>query len=281
MNPLKYKSPLGYPGGKTRMAPLLEKHFPDISVFSGVKNYHEPFLGGGSVALYVHHVYPHLNVFVNDLYTNLYIFWTQLQSHGEELQEALWTLKDLFSEEEHARELFTYSKALLKEPDVPDFDKAVAFYIVNRVSFSGLTEAGSFTALRASNNWTKTSINKLNAYQTLIEDWTFSNESYEHLSVDREDTFIYYDPPYEIASSNLYGGTKGDLHRVFDHEIFFEEVNKLKSKIMISYNADDCIRERFKDWRQVEFDFTYVMRSNSDKYMEDQESRKEIILMNY
>lgn len=278
---MKYKSPLGYPGGKTRMAPILGKHYPDISVFSGIKKFHEPFLGGGSMSLYTSHVYPHLDIYVNDLYTNLYTFWTQVQIQGDKMSEQILKLKDSYSSLEDAKQTFIDQKKILKERTEDEFTIACAFYLVNRVSFSGLTEAGSFTELREQKNFTKKSINNIAIYKNIIKNWVFTNDSYEALSTDDEDTFIYYDPPYEIASSNLYGGTKGDLHRVFNHEDFFNEVNQLKSKVMISYNADDCIRERFKDWRQEEFAFTYVMRSNSDKYMEDQVERKEIILMNY
>jgi DNA adenine methylase Dam len=278
---IKYKSPLGYPGGKTKMAPTLAKYFPDISVFSGIKRFHEPFLGGGSVSLYVNYMYPHLDIYANDLYTNLYTFWTQLQKNADVMSERILELKHSYSTIEEAKQTFNDQKKILKERTEDDLTIACAFYLVNRVSFSGLTEAGSFTELREKNNFSIRQIKILPVYKNIIKDWTFTNGGYEGLSTDSEDTFIYYDPPYEIPSSNLYGGTKGDLHRVFNHEDFFEEVNKLSAKVMISYNADDCIRERFKDWRQVEFDFTYVMRSNSDKYMKEQEDRKEIILMNY
>ena len=44
------KTPLRYPGGKSRACAKIESYFPDLSKY---KEYREPFLGGGSVALYV------------------------------------------------------------------------------------------------------------------------------------------------------------------------------------------------------------------------------------
>ena len=44
------KTPLRYPGGKSRACTKIESYFPDLSKY---KEYREPFLGGGSVALYV------------------------------------------------------------------------------------------------------------------------------------------------------------------------------------------------------------------------------------
>ena len=42
------KTPLRYPGGKSRAAKYLIGQFP-----TDIKQYREPFLGGGSVALHV------------------------------------------------------------------------------------------------------------------------------------------------------------------------------------------------------------------------------------
>ena len=50
------KTPLRYPGGKSRACAKIESYFPDLSEY---KEYREPFLGGGSVALYVTKKFPH------------------------------------------------------------------------------------------------------------------------------------------------------------------------------------------------------------------------------
>ena len=42
------KTPLRYPGGKSRACTKIESYFPDLSKY---KEYREPFLGGGSVCL--------------------------------------------------------------------------------------------------------------------------------------------------------------------------------------------------------------------------------------
>ena len=59
------KTPLRYPGGKSRACAKMESFFPDLLDY---ENYCEPFLGGGSVAIYVTKKFPHLKVWVNDLY---------------------------------------------------------------------------------------------------------------------------------------------------------------------------------------------------------------------
>ena len=45
-----YKTPLRYPGGKSRACKKMEPFFPDLRDYDV---YYEPFLGGGSVALHL------------------------------------------------------------------------------------------------------------------------------------------------------------------------------------------------------------------------------------
>ncbi len=131
------KTPLRYPGGKSRAVAKLFEFLPkDISEFR------EPFLGGGSMAIAITKQYPGIPVWVNDLYEPLVNFWIQLRDHGETLSSDLADLKEEYNTPEKARGLFNESKENLLEGD--DIDRAVAFYIVNKCSFSGLTESSSF-----------------------------------------------------------------------------------------------------------------------------------------
>ena len=49
---------------------------------------------------------------------------------------------------------------------------------------------------------------------------------------------------------------------------------------LISYNADQLVKDRFKEWNAGEFDLTYTMRSVGE-YMREQKQRKELLLFNY
>ena len=50
--------------------------------------------------------------------------------------------------------------------------------------------------------------------------------------------------------------------------------------MMVSYNSDQLVKDRFKDWTAAEFDLTYTMRSVGE-YMREQKDRKELLLLNY
>ena len=126
-------------------------------------------------------------------------------------------------------------------------------------------------------------IEKLPEYSALIKKWRITNESYETLMFNElrsknNGVFMYLDPPYDIKD-NLYGN-KGSLHRGFDHDRFAKQCCIMSTDMMVSYNSDQLILERFNGWAAAEYDLTYTMRSVG-KYMKDQKSRKELLLLNY
>jgi len=272
------KTPLRYPGGKSRALSKLFQYLPDLSQ---VKEYREPFLGGGSVAIEIGKLYPKVDIWVNDLYEPLYNFWRELQENGVELRDQLVRLKNLHPEPVSARVLFQQSKDYLNETpsNQSNLSRAVSFYIVNKCSFSGLTESSSFSKQASESNFSMRGIQKLPDYSLMIKKWKITNLSYEELFCDSKSTFIYLDPPYEIGS-NLYG-KRGNMHKGFDHDQFAVDCDRFVSPQLISYNSSQLIRDRFKKgWTAAEFAHTYTMRSVGC-YNTDQASRKELVLTNY
>ena len=269
------KTPLRYPGGKSRAIKKMVQFLPDMSKY---KEYREPFLGGGSVALYMTQTYPHLEIWVNDLYEPLVNFWQQLQDEADEITTRLRTFKAAYPTPEKAKELFLESKELVNDARASLVTRAVSFYIVNKCSFSGLTESSSFSKQASDSNFSLRGIEKLPEYSEIIQDWVITNLTYERMSCDEKDVFTYLDPPYEIKSS-LYG-KKGGMHKGFNHDAFAEECDRHTNHMMISYNSSQLIRDRFKEWTPSEFDHTYTMRSVGD-YMKEQQERKELVLTNY
>ena len=269
------KTPLRYPGGKSRACTKMDPYFPDLRDY---KEYREPFLGGGSVAIHVAKKYPHLNIWVNDLYQPLVNFWQQLQDRGDILKDTLVDLKTTNNTPELAKELFLQSKEKVNDQTLPAIDRAVHFYVVNKCSFSGLTESSSFSAQASSNNFTLRGIEKLPGYSKIISDWKITNLTYEQLLTDDKECFTYLDPPYEIGS-NLYG-RRGSMHKGFDHDTFAGDCDRFIGHQLISYNSSQLIKDRFTDWNAAEFDLTYTMRSVGE-YMRDQKDRKELLLFNY
>jgi len=271
------KTPLRYPGGKSRAVTKMDQYFPDLRNYV---EFREPFLGGGSVAIHISKKYPHLKIVVNDLYEPLVNFWSNLQMFGEEMKDQLLDYKLTHNDPDSARELFNNSKDLLGKTSDSSIDRAVAFYIVNKCSFSGLTESSSFSSQASRSNFSVRGIEKLPGYSEIISNWNINGYSYEYLMEHEmhDGIFMYLDPPYDIKD-NLYG-KKGSMHKNFDHDKFAKDCDAHDIPMMVSYNSDQLVRDRFKNWNAAEFDLTYTMRSVGE-YMRDQKKRKELILMNY
>jgi DNA adenine methylase len=269
------KTALRYPGGKSRACEKMGPYFPDLRNYD---EFREPFLGGGSVAIYITKKYPNLDIWVNDLYEPLVNFWQQLQIFGNDLKDKLVDLKTANNTPELARELFLQAKEQINDQSLPSIDRAVAFYIVNKCSFSGLTESSSFSQQASQNNFSLRGIEKLPEYSKIIEHWRITNYSYNYLMDGDKGAFMYLDPPYDIKD-NLYG-RKGSMHKGFDHDKFAADCDTNNMDQLISYNSDQLVKERFKNWNAAEFDLTYTMRSVGE-YMRDQKQRKELLLFNY
>jgi len=274
------KTPLRYPGGKSRAVPKLFQFLP-----KNITEFREPFLGGGSFAIAMTKQYPDLPIWVNDMYEPLYNFWLQLQQNGEELAGDIKDLKGEYDTPDKARELFDDYKGSIKDGD--DLERAVKFYVVNKCSFSGLTESSSFSQQASDNNWTMRGICALPAYGEMISGWKITCLDYADLVEDclsygdlkcDDNTFIYADPPYSIKD-NLYG-EKGKLHKGFDHTRFADIMDETMGNVMISYNNSKKIVDRFMEWHSYDWDHTYTMRSTGD-YMKDQQERRELLLTNY
>jgi DNA adenine methylase len=267
---MKYKTPLRYPGGKSRAIKFLSNHLPPF------ESYREPFLGGGSMALYVTQTYPRTDIWVNDLYMPLYAFWKVLRDQGQRLSDDLRELKTELGESPDAhREAFNNAKLALNSND--EYSLAFNFYVINKCSFSGLSESSSFSEQASRQNFTFRGIDRLPYISELIQYWKITNLDYSELLYGKQ-SFVFLDPPYDIKD-NLYG-KKGNMHKGFDHELFAAHCCNSEQKCMITYNSDIFVKERYPGWYQKDWDLTYTMRSTGT-YNRDQKERKELLLLNY
>jgi len=270
------KTCLRYPGGKSRAVKYLVPKMP-----KNPTEYREPFLGGGSVAIAFTKEYPDIPVWVNDLYEPLVNFWQQLQQRPDGLYALLTAYKEEYSTPDTARELFNHSKNDLNNSE-SCLCRAAAFYVVNKCSFSGLTESSSFSPQASDHNFTMRGIDNLPKYSELIQNWKITCGAYWDMMMTSAPvgTFWFFDPPYDIKD-NLYG-KKGELHKGFDHKEFHAWITQgnVKDRWMITYNTNPTLIEWYDGYYQTKWDLTYTMRSVGD-YMNEQKDRAELLITNY
>jgi DNA adenine methylase len=253
------KSPLRYPGGKSK---AIEQIIPYIPEF---KEFREPFVGGGSVFIALkQRVSSDIPFTINDLNNDLYCFWKILKENPDELIQKINEIKVQYSDSNSFNEMmhtWDYQS---------DFDKAVRFFIINRSSFSGLSDSGGFSQQAFEKRFTPSSIERLSVLKPIIKDVQIFNEDYEKiLSKEGDDVFIFLDPPYLKATKKRLYGKDGDLHLSFDHERFAHNMEKCTHKWLITYDDTPKIRELFhfaniKKW-QLQYGMNNFMQEHAEK----------------
>jgi DNA adenine methylase len=266
--PHEIKSPLRYPGGKSK---ALDQIFPFIPAFN---EFREPFVGGGSVFIALkQRVRDNIPFSINDLNNDLYCFWKILKENPDMLIQKISEIKEQYSDSKEFNEMM--HNWVMDN----DFDKAVRFFIINRSSFSGLSDSGGFSQQAFEKRFTISSFERLKIMKPIMQNVQIYNEDYERFLFDSgDDVFIFLDPPYLKATKKRLYGKDGDLHLAFDHERFAENMKKCNHKWLITYDDAPKIRELFSFAHIFEWDLQYGMNN----YMQEHANKgKELMIYNY
>jgi len=117
--------------------------------------------------------------------------------------------------------------------------RATRFFILNRISFSGLVESGGYSKQAFKKRFTESSIERISIASEILQDVKITNLDYWDVVKNRgKNTFIFLDPPYMSNKEAKLYGEKGVLHSNFKHDRFAKHIKKSNHKWLITY--DDC-----------------------------------------
>lgn len=235
------RSPLRYPGGKTRGVIFITQYVP-----KNITHLLSPFFGGGSVELAA--ASKGIKVFGYDIFEPLVEFWQCLTEQPSQLANEVASFyplpKNKFYELQQQQILFKTK-----------LERAAVYYVLNRASFSGATLSGGMSPEHP--RFTITSIGRLRNFYNpniQIEKADFKTSLQQHPNM-----FAYLDPPYLIKST-LYG-RKGNAHKDFDHSSLAEMLRQRK-QWLLSYNDCQEIRNLYKDFHIITPNWKYGMSNN-------------------
>ena len=222
------KSPLRYPGGKSkalkRILPLIPKY----------DKFREPMVGGGSVFFALKQKYPNKKYWINDINPELFYFWKYCKEKPDELISEIKKIKQKYND---GSKLYKYLK--LQKEGLTELQRATRFFILNRISFSGLVESGGYSKQAFKKRFTESSIERISIASEILQDVKITNLDYWDVVKNRgKNTFIFLDPPYMSNKEAKLYGEKGVLHSNFKHDRFAKHIKKSNHKWLITY--DDC-----------------------------------------
>ncbi|MEH1816242.1 MAG: DNA adenine methylase [Nostoc sp.] len=265
------KSPLRYPGGKSKAINQIVEYLPD-----SFSEFREPFVGGGSVFIYLRQKFPHIKIWINDLNRELFLFWKLAQTD----------IAQLVKEIRHLKAKYTDGKLLFTEltsvdvKNLSDLERAIRFFVLNRITFSGTVESGGFSEQAFHKRFTDSSIERLEKLENILsENVQITNLDYSHLlKPEGEDVFLFLDPPYFSAKKSKLYGKDGDLHTFFEDQRFAELLQQCHHRWLITYDNSTQILENFQ-WANIsEWELQYGMNN----YKQSGAAKgKELFITNY
>ena len=250
--PPPIKSPLRYPGGKSKAVKAILPFIPE-----GTNKICAPFLGGASIELAC--ASKGITVFGSDLFKPLIDFWSQLIENKTALVNKVSEYYPL------PKQAF-YDLQKIYPKLKSQLNRAAAFYVLNRCSFSGATLSGGMSPNHP--RFTESAINRLKEFR--VSNFHVAHLHYRDAIAKHCESLLYLDPPYYNGQS-LYG-TRGDMHKNFNHEDL-QNVLSSRDRWILSYNDCDKVRTLYKGYKILNPVWKYGM-SKSKK-------SKEILILSH
>ncbi len=231
------KSPLRYPGGKNRAIKAIYSCIPENET-----KLCSPFLGGASIELACT---PTMGVHGYDVFSPLVDFWQELNENPDVLADRVTQYYPL-----SRTKFYNLQKRYMNLGS--KLERAAAFYVLNRCSYSGTTLSGGMSPGHP--RFTESSIERLRNFKA--SNFSVECADFREAIAKHNDAFLYLDPPY-VNGQALYG-VKGDTHKDFDHQALSDILHQ-RDRWLMSYNDCDTIREFYEGYPILSVEWIYGM----------------------
>lgn len=251
-------------GGKTQIIHDVITLFPN-----NMNNYHEPFLGGGSVLLALltyranGDIKIHGTIYASDLNSNIIGLYKNIQSNHESLINEVNKISVEFSKCKGTivnRKATTIKEAMtspesyyfwirqkfnaLSTEERTSVSASAMLLFMNKTCFRGIYREGPNGFNVPFGNYKKPSVldeDHIRRVSELIKDVVFTSCSFsDALTKIEKDDFVYLDPPYAPENDTSFVSYTADGFGIENHKSLFKECNEMKAKNvnMLMSNAD-------------------------------------------
>ena len=200
-------------------------------------------------------------------------------THSRKIKNLLKLLEKVKRSYSDGKVLFEKLANQKNTEELADFDKAVRFFVLNRITFSGTVESGGYSQKAFESRFTDSSIERLLPLEIILENVHITNLDYRQvLTPSSEDVFTFFDPPYLSATKSKLYGKKGMLHTGFKHEEFAYALKNYPHNWLVTYDDSPEIRAHFDFANLYEWELQYGMNN----YKKTTAAKgKELFISNY
>ena len=263
---------LKWVGGKTQIINDIISKIP-----KKINNYHEIFLGGGSVLLALLSLQKQSKIIIKnkiyayDINNALINVYKNIQSNKEELFKHITLYiteydnikgsninrnPQTIEEAKTSKESYYYwLRKKYNNIDKNTIECSALFMVINKTCFRGMYREGPNGYNVPYGHYKKTptiiSEKDLNYISDLIKDVEFRHSSFtESIKNIKKGDFVYLDPPYAPENKKSFVGYNVDGFTLETHKLLFEEIKKLNNiKFVLSNAKVELVTDNFKDYQ--------------------------------
>lgn len=258
-------------GGKTQIIDTIISKIPDV-----IENYHEPFVGGGSVLFAVlslqrqNKIQINGKLFVSDVNSALINVYKQIQNNYTDLYDCIQDYMNIYDnlkgteinrkpkdidEAITSKESYYYwLRDKYNKIENDNIDKAALFMILNKTCFRGLYREGPNGFNVPYGHYKKTphiaNLSELKMLSEMTQDVVFMcNDFTSSLEMVKLGDFVYLDPPYAPETEKSFVGYVADGFNLDMHLKLFDMVKNIPNIHFVMSNSNvDLVRDNFEGY---------------------------------
>lgn len=254
-------SPLRYPGGKSKLSPLI-KYIIEHKSNQNITTYIEPFAGGAGVALDLLINGTVNDIIINDYDKSIYSFWKAVITEPDRLIKTI--IKTPVTIDEWRKQKGIYASLNNKY----SFELGFATFFLNRTNRSGILSAGPIGGFEQTGNYLIDArfnkdcltdrIARIAQFRNHIKVYNKDIRSFIRLVMTKNqaNSFVYFDPPYYTKGRELYiNFFKNDDHI----EIRDTIIQNVNCQWLMTYDIVESITNIYHDYTQRQYSLTYSL----------------------
>lgn len=249
-------TPLRYPGGKTKIYPLVKSLITDNGLTGCT--YGEAFAGGCGLAMKLLLKGEVSRVVINDIDRAVFCMWKAIVGEGEDLCNFIDSVELTVDEWREMREIYRNKEC------IADLELGKAAFYLNRTNRSGILEGGVIGGYSQSGTYKMDARFTREALKDKVKAISARREDIDIYNLDAEDfienivpgysrLFLYLDPPYVKKGPGLYRNS-------FDtekHRRLAEKIRCCESPWMVTYDDDILISEIYDGFVHDDLEIGY------------------------